>query len=230
VVDFEIEEEVVVGAAHFGSAEPSEALSQDGSQDQPTRRGNWFRRIFRRKSDENVCVVVDEPCSGRKPKFGWVGNWFGRFITRRARKEAAREAVYTMQGLDEDGEVDLEIDDTRWGISKEIKKAVAGVDAPNSAVRRRALKRWSKRAPELKRLTNDLKFENPNLTRSPADLAYLTVLAKKVVEESAKTSDVVKKYKAWFLKAVSIAYFIKSEDDELLTDVMKFIGEDPVFG
>jgi hypothetical protein len=160
---------------------------------------------------------------------GFFGKWFGSEITRRARKENARESVHRFQGLDEEGEEDVEVEDERWSVAKALKKRVAKTDTYNSKIRHRAVLRWKKRAGPLKRIVEATKFQNAMLTQSPADVAYLAHICRKVVEDHSKEDPVVRQYKAWFLKAACVAYYVKSEDDELLGDVARFCRDDPTF-
>jgi hypothetical protein len=148
---------------------------------------------------------------------------FNRFRDERQETANVAIALALYGGIDTmDG--DNIVLDARVGI---VESVLQGIDKrlgkKRHCTKHRTMNRFSKRATVVKCLVDLVKFKAPGrFTASPADIRCLNLVVKQVIDEAVKDGveyledqvlTVRKQERAYYLKAVSAAYFIAEEDE-----------------
>lgn len=165
---------------------------------------------------------------GILPRFGqsfigWADDWDGF--------QKAEDIMVGLQGADVDGlgHIELQpVNNIRFAQTKRL--IAAGVNGmandTTRVMRRRAMKRVHENAPRLIELTQILKFQVPDCTRSDVDRRALAIGARRVVLEHAKRLGIRDIQQHWFRKTMCIAYFLEDDDDVLWSHVESLLPAD----
>jgi hypothetical protein len=156
-----------------------------------------------------------------------------KFRNTRQEKANVAIALASYRGVDTIDEEHIDMKPRVSAFESVLQSVDKRLGEKTHNTRHRTANRFHKRVTVIKLLVDLVKFKAPaKFTSSAADLRCLNLVVRQVIDDAVKDgveySDRVltvrKQERAYYLKAVGAAYFIKDEDDEFWSSLVKASG------